>query len=54
MLLREVVRAAANDDGSPILVETWVMLPEMGTWLLVAIRPLPDVEAALARAPAAG
>jgi hypothetical protein len=61
MLKQIYVRSTAErDDGSPMFpgvwIETWVLMPATGVWMLVAYRPAPDVEVAtlVARAPAAG
>jgi hypothetical protein len=56
-MLKEIyVRSSAElEDGSPMFpgtwVETWILLPGTGAWMLLSFRPAPEVEvAALARA----
>jgi hypothetical protein len=61
-MLKEIcVRSTAErDDGSPMFpgfwIETWILLPGTGAWMVLSFRPAPEVEVAalVARAPAAG
>jgi hypothetical protein len=61
MLKQIHVRSTAErDDGTPLYpgtwVETWVLMPGAGVWMLLDWRPAPEVEVAalVARATAAG